>query len=180
MNWRNIMRYNPIFLIKGLKILFFLPLLFSCQTEKVASSYPKFVGDISYDKTIDGDFKKCGENQNFSFQYYHSNGFQYKGEKFEIFQELKSKNISGNKDANGYITIRFIVNCEGKSGMFRTQQMGLDYKQTQLDNNLTNKLLDFTKSLRGWIPRQNEGQKIDYYQYLTYKIENGQVVEILP
>lgn len=160
--------------------LIFLPLLFSCQTEKVTTSYPKFVGDISYDKSIDGDFKKCGEHQNFSFQYYHFNGFHYKGEKFEIFQQLKSQNLSGDKNLNGYITIRFLVNCEGKSGMFRTQQMNLDYKETLLDNNLTNKLLDFTKSLNGWLPKEQEGKKIDYYQYLTYKIENGQVVEILP
>jgi len=36
------------------------------------------------------------------------------------------------------------------------------------------------KSLKGWKVKQMESKKIDYYQYLTYKIENGKIVEVLP
>jgi len=42
------------------------------------------------------------------------------------------------------------------------------------------KLLRFTKSLEGWIPKEIKGFKADYYQYLTYKIEDGKVSEVLP
>lgn len=167
-------------MLKIFKILFFLPLFLSCQTEKVVSKYPKFVGDIAYDEAIDGDFKKCGGHQNYSFQYYNSDGFQYSGEKFEIIQKLKTKNITSENRFNGYVTIRFMVNCEGKPGMFRIQEMNLEYKEARFDKTFGKKLLDFTKSLNGWISKRENGQKIDYYQYLTYKIENGQVVEILP
>ncbi|MEF9480397.1 hypothetical protein OWR28_24350 [Chryseobacterium sp. 1B4] len=41
-------------------------------------------------------------------------------------------------------------------------------------------MLQFTKSLDGWMPKEIQGLKVDYYQYLTYKIENGKVSEVLP
>jgi hypothetical protein len=50
----------------------------------------------------------------------------------------------------------------------------------RLDEELENKLLKFTKSLDGWMPKEIKGLKVDYYQYLTYKIENGKVSEVLP
>ena len=58
--------------------------------------------------------------------------------------------------------------------------MDSELKDTILDEELENKLLKFTKSLNGWMPKEVKGLKIDYYQYLTYKIENGQVSEVLP
>lgn len=48
------------------------------------------------------------------------------------------------------------------------------------DETIENKLLKFAKLLNGWMPKKIEGLKIDYYQYLTYKIEDGKVSEVLP
>ena len=158
-------------------------MIVSCQTEKGATSkYHAQVGDIIFDEKIDDvNFKKCISDDQFMFQYYNdSKGFQYKGEKYEIEKKLKSLNLKSLKKENGYITIRFLVNCEGKTGWFRMQQMNEDYKKYVFDEKLSNQLLIFTKSLNGWIPKEIEEKKIDYYQYLTYKIENGQVSEILP
>ena len=53
--------------------------------------------------------------------------------------------------------------------------MSSDLKDIALDEELENKLLQFTKSLDGWMPKEIKGLKVDYYQYLTYKIENGKV-----
>lgn len=156
-------------------------MFFSCQAEKTVSNYPKFVGDIEYDTKIDySNFKKCGEGQGYSFQYYDSNGFQYKGEKIAIIRALEKQNISGEKSTNGYITIRFVVNCEGNTGMFRMQKLDKNYKEIHLDEKLGEQLLNFTKSLNGWLPKIIQNKPVDYYQYLTYKIEDGKIVEILP
>lgn len=166
---------------KFLCILFLLPTLFSCQSEKSVTIYPNHVGDIQFDKNMDNpDFKRCMD-KDYGIQYYNdSNGFQYKGEKIAIIQELEKLNLSSSKKINGYITIRFVVNCEGKTGLFRTQQMNENYLEENLDTDLVEKLLNFTKSLKDWIPKESQGAKLDYYQYLTYKIENGKVSEILP
>lgn len=158
--------------------------LVSCQTEKNISKYPGTVGDISFnEKSDEAGFKKCGAGKErpFSFQYYHgSKEFDYKGEKIAIIEKLKKENIFSEKKINGYITVRFLVNCEGKTGWFRITHLNSDLKEIRLDEELENKLLKFTKSLDGWMPKEIKGLKVDYYQYLTYKIENGKVSEVLP
>lgn len=165
-------------------LLFLMPLLSNCQADiKVtASKYPAQVGDINFDKKIDDpDFKRCIPENKHGYQYYNdSKGFQYKGEKLAIIRNLEKENIQSSKDINGYVTIRFVVNCEGKAGIFRMKQMDENYIEKELDKSLSNQLLDFTKKLNGWIPKEIDGQKADYYQYLTFKIEHGKVSEILP
>jgi hypothetical protein len=158
--------------------------LVSCQTEKAVKKYPNTVGDIEFDEKLDdAGFKKCGSEKwgHFSFQYYQgTKEYSYKGEKIAIVEKLKKENIYSEKKIDGYITVRFLVNCEGKTGLFRLQHMSPDLKETVLDEELENKLLQFTKSLDGWMPKEIKGLKVDYYQYLTYKIENGKVSEVLP
>ncbi|GEN71755.1 MULTISPECIES: hypothetical protein [Chryseobacterium] len=58
--------------------------------------------------------------------------------------------------------------------------MNTDLKETGPDKELEDRLLRFTKSLDGWMPKEKKGFKAGYYQYLTYKIENGKVSEVLP
>ncbi|HBV15665.1 hypothetical protein [Chryseobacterium carnipullorum] len=157
-------------------------ILMSCQTEKNISQYPAIVGDIEFDEKLDDPaFKKCTPEKLISLQYYQgSKEFDYKGEKIAILEKLEKEKISSESKTNGYITVRFLVNCEGKTGWFRVQQMDADLKETILDKELGERLLRFTKSLDGWIPKEIKGFKIGYYQYLTYKIENGKVSEVLP
>lgn len=165
-----------------LLILFTLPLLGSCQTEKTGSKYPTHVGNIEFDEKIDDpNFKKCLPDGAYAYQYYNDGtGILYKGEKLAITRKLKQENIKSSKDINGYITVRFLVNCEGKTGLFRMQQMDDHYLEKELDRKFSAEILSFTKKLDGWIPKKIEGEKVDYYQYLTYKIEHGKVSEISP
>jgi len=163
-------------------LILLLPLFTHCQTEKnVVSKYPANVGDIAFDeKSDDSQFKRCLDEK-YSFQYYNdSKGFQFKGEKIELERKLETLNLKSNPASNGFITIRFLVNCEGKTGMFRVQQMNEHYEESAFDKNLNEQLLDFTKKLNGWMAKEYRGLKLDYYQYLTFKIENGKVSEILP
>ncbi|UQB67709.1 hypothetical protein [Epilithonimonas zeae] len=170
-------------MLKIFYILFLLPVFFSCQSGKSVTIYPNKVGNIVFDKNIDSpDFKRCMD-KDYGIQYYSvndSNGLLYKGEKFAIIQELEKLNLSSSKKTNGYITIRFVVNCEGKTGFFRVQQMNDNYLEENWDKDFSVKLLNFTKSLNGWIAKESRGTKLDYYQYLTYKITDGKVSEILP
>lgn len=163
-----------------MSVLFLIPFLINCQSEKtVVSKYPSHVGDLEFDKKLDGDFKRCSEDG--SYQYYNdSKGFQIEGEKNKIIQEIQKLKFKESKNSNGYITIRFVVNCEGKTGIFRMEQMDSEYKAYKFDETLSSQILNFTQNLKGWIPKEIDGIKRDYYQYLTYKIVHGQVSEILP
>lgn len=156
-----------------------------CLSQKYDQEKNRNVGDIDFDKLVDNvAFSKC--NENYSFQYYNIfNGFQYKGEKYEILKLWREtnnlkKNNSDSQIKDGYITIRFLINCNGKAGLFRIQQMDKDYNETSFNITLVNMLMNFVKNLDGWMVGEHNGVKVDYYQYLTFKIENGIVTEILP
>jgi hypothetical protein len=58
--------------------------------------------------------------------------------------------------------------------------MDNQYKEKQFDPRITNQLLEITKNLSGWKIKEYHGSEIDYYQYLIFKIEKGEIIEILP
>ncbi|CAA7385897.1 hypothetical protein [Chryseobacterium fistulae] len=163
-------------------IYFFIlfPCLICCQTFEKVAKYNQYVGDIKFDENLDDPyFKIC--NPEDTYQYFNGlKGFEYQGEKSAIEERLRELNIRGSKNTNGYIIIRFLINCEGKPGLFRMMQMNLDYKEKEIDSLLGIQLLKFTKLLDGWSVKRINNREIDYYQYLTYKIKDGQIIEILP
>ena len=157
-------------------ILFLLPTLLFSQSSKW-----DYIGNINFDEKTDRkDFVLFNENQ--IYQYFNdSKGFQYEGEKIVIEEEFQKNYNSGNvKKENAWVRIRFIVNCFGKSDRFRILTANYDYEPIEIDKNITSQLLEITKNLSGWIPKQERGRKIDYYQYLIFKIKDGKIDEILP
>lgn len=163
------------------KLFFFLILLASCnQNPENQNSYLSNVGKILPDHSIDDpNFKPCHDD--FSLFFYQlENKTLYQGEKPGIlaaFKELDLPKISQN---SGYITVRFLVNCKGETGRFRTEQIDFEYKSKQFKGDIVEKVLFKTKSLNGWLPGKFNGYKCDYYTYLTFKIIDNQIAEILP
>ncbi|MEM8568704.1 MAG: hypothetical protein AAGF85_19765 [Bacteroidota bacterium] len=149
---------------------------------KIASKYPRMIGDIAPDSLTDNlDFRICGR-ENRIVQYYGLGEKTYKGEKWAIehrfIEKYQAPNLSGQ---TGLIRIRFIVNCEGESGRFRLIGMDSDYKAKSFDPKITDQLMDITKSLDGWKTfNRKSGTPLEYYQYLIFKIKDGQLKEILP
>jgi hypothetical protein len=161
----------------------FIALSSCAQSQKKESNYPLQVGDIYFDARIDDpNFKVCDESQ--VFQYYNfGKGLNYKGEKIKINEHFKTHFKSDNTITDsGYLTIRFIVNCKGETGRFRLLGMDTEYKEKVFNESLSSQLLQLTKQLDGWIVGEFEGERIpfDYYQYLTFKLENGKLIEIMP
>lgn len=159
-----------------------LTTLYSCgQTQEKKVNYPLQVGDIDFNLKIDDPgFTLCDEDR--VFQYYNFGmGLLYKGEKIKIIEHFRDGlKIKDQKDESGFLTIRFIVNCEGKTGRYRVQGMNNDYKEKAFNEDLTSQLLSLTKQLDGWMIGEYEGKRYDYYQYLTFKIESGKLMEIMP
>ena len=163
-------------MIKILYILFLLPTLIFSQNTKW-----DYVGNINFDEKTDRkDFILCDENH--VYQYFNdSKGFLYDGEKLAIEEEFQKKyNQTIVKKENAWVRIRFIVNCFGRTDRFRILTANYNYEPIEIDKNITSQLLEITKNLSGWIPKKIKEQKIDYYQYLTFKIKDGKIDEILP
>ena len=145
-------------------LLFFLmfPLLVFSQKEE--SEYPYQVGNIVFEENLDEKgFKPC--NHPFIYQYYNmGDGLEYQGEKFEIFEQLNLLHLKDDLKNNGYVTIRFLVNCEGKTGLFRIQEMNEKYEKTKFSSKFIKSILDFTKGLKGWKQKKTNESFVDYYQ----------------
>jgi hypothetical protein len=163
-------------------IIFILATIYSCgQKLENKANYPEHVGDTAFDDKIDDpNFKVCDENK--VFQYFNfQKGFQYKGEKVKINEDF-NEGFKAKESINdtGYLTIRFIVNCEGKTGRFRVQGMDKAYNEKEFNKELVNEFLNLCKKLDGWMVGEDRGAKRDYYQYLTFKLESGKLIEITP
>ena len=169
-------------MIRKICCLFLLLVVYSsCQKSKAQKSvYPNHVGDTAFDEKIDDpNFKVCTTGR--IPQYYEfGKSLQFKGEKPAIDKHFEILKQNESTAESGYITIRFIVNCEGKTGRYRIEEMSNDYQPMSFDKKLVEKILTLTKELSGWIVGGNPEQPVDYYQYLTFKIEGGKLIEIMP
>lgn len=164
--------------------LFVLAFFSACQPSKKARSagtdYPNNIGDILPDSALDDpSFHACRES---NIPQYYSIQSGYAGEKPAIlryFRENFRKEKSFGSE-NGFITIRFVVNCNGQTGRFRVLEMGQDYKPKTFSEPLRNRLLQLTKQMPGWLPGKSENIPYDYYQYLTFTIVQGDIAQITP
>ena len=137
---------------------------------KPVSKYPEHVGDIAFDATLDDpDFKTC---QNIIPQYY-ALGADFRVDNDVLMSHFESVEINKNQSLT-YHTIRFIVNCKGETGRYRTETMSGGYQPANLDFAVAENILERLKSFDQW----PEGR--DFYQYLTFKIEGGRIKEVLP
>ncbi|CAA9197786.1 hypothetical protein ACHRVW_16280 [Flavobacterium collinsii] len=165
---------------KILKFFLFIPLVsFGQEKSETKSVYPNYVGDIEFNSEMDNkDFELC--NSKHIYQYFNrGDGLVYEGDKLAIEKEFaekyKSKII---KNETGLIRINFVVNCKGKTDRFRLISMNENYEEKVFVKSITEQLMSITKNLKGWEGKKSK--EIDYYQYLIFKIENGQLKEILP
>ncbi|AYN67317.1 hypothetical protein D1013_08030 [Euzebyella marina] len=153
----------------------------SCSEDKKQEPYFNDLGEIPFDGQLDDkNFKVCHEDLTIPFNY-GGFGLIYEGEKKKLVETIKEKfNYPQTKGQTGFITIRFIINCEGKTGRFRVIEMDLNLKVKKFDNNISNEILNITKGLDGWKSLERWEKAWDVQQYLTFKFEDGVITDILP
>ncbi|MGE9312154.1 hypothetical protein ACLOAU_10920 [Niabella sp. CJ426] len=152
----------------------------SCQISQQATQYEKRIGDIAFDPQSDNkNFELCYPN---AIQQY----FVFTSDKsfadykpyidsvfFASFRSIPLKE-------SGLIRIRFIVNCKGETDRFRLLAMNWQYEPIRFNKRITTQLLFIIKSIKIWQVQVINERPVDYYQYLIFKISNGQLIEILP
>ena len=165
--------------------LFILSILTGCKSEKKVegkNGYLRWVGDIEQNDQIDEpDFKVCNGDYKI-LQYFNlGEGPVYDGEKLKILNTFNSKyKPISDRNENGLIRVRFIVNCKGKAGRFRILQSDYSYQEKKFDKDIISQLLIITKGIENWKIFQKNKVPVDYYMYLIFKIRDGQLTEILP
>jgi hypothetical protein len=138
------------------------------------------VGHITFDESLDDpNFRLC-DSLNI-FEYYNTDS-HFKDNKDKISHYFL-QHFSPAPDApkqSGYITVKFIINCNGVTGRFRVFQMDSSYRSFTFDKRVSDQLLNLTKGLKGWKPAFYEGKVYDSYQYITFRLRNGNIISISP
>ena len=144
--------------------------------------YKNYIGYIDQENAmLNSTYKLCGDGDikrtynGSALEGYHINKKYYRDQLFNQF------NTNNYKDS-GYLNFRFLVNCEGNAGWFEIIEMNLELEQQQLNSELVDELLKFTSNSEHWnilrYPKDNT--PYNYYNYISYRIENGKVTEIIP
>jgi len=157
-----------------------LVLLSSCDYY-IINSYENQVGYISNNNTLgDKDFKVCLEEHLFPFYYGRKPAsFTFGKDSIRRYFDEQYSN-QGVINESGYITIRFIINCKGEAGRYEILQIGKDYKKKIFNQALVDHLFTLTRNLKDWNPIELRDTKFDSFIHMTFKIENGELLEILP
>ena len=158
--------------------IYLLLMLASCQSEKPTSGqiYPDQLGSIAFDAAMDSpDFKLCDETN-----LVHSRtSLAYKGGKAKI--EVLTREWLANGigvDFEGFVSVHFLVNCQGRSGRVRLNAMDGSFAQKEAPEALVNQLRNMVLSLDEWVIMKPTNTGKDHSSYLIFKIVKGEVVAV--
>ena len=116
---------------------------------------------------------------------YYNPDLTYKGGFWEVKQVYQAEyplaTFQKLRNNSGIITIQFLVNCKGETGYFKIQQCDLNYQPTTLNQSIVDYFLSKTKTLKNWEPAKGEkGNVVNSHKFFSFRLKNGQLLEILP
>lgn len=170
-----------------LRNLFILLSLFSlgCLKDNVVhtSQYeiPSMGHDLSYipydAKFDDPNYIICDSTKINSGR----NRLRYIGGTNKLRKDITSKYLYSQEyeTFSGYIVIRFLVNCEGKSGRYRAQFLNLDFSPLSAPSDLLKYSIELVKSLDSWTKSSVYDSKEEYSKFINLKIKNGKIQHVL-
>ncbi|WCO01944.1 hypothetical protein [Psychroserpens ponticola] len=123
-------------------------------------------------------FNICDEN--YILQYYNTQELPYPNGKNGFRNYINLAYVNDNYPDSGYLNIRFIINCEGEVGRFVIHENNLDLEPNTFSENLKNQLFKLTSEAKGWKPIFLHEDNRDSYMYVSYRIEHGEITEIIP
>lgn len=138
------------------------------------------IGWIPFDNNLDNPkFKVCDE---LNIQEYYQVNPSY-GEGMQSIRNY----ISAHKqvletlcEKDGYVIIRFVINCQGQTDRYRTKFMTLNYtNENSINAELQNKIIQVTRNMGNWNPGKYDGKTYDCYQHLKFLFKKSQLVDVL-
>ena len=123
-------------------------------------------------------FEVCNESR--IAQYYNPQRATYSEGKNGLRKFILSHYVNRNYRDFGYLNIRFVINCKGEAGRYVIHQNSLDLEPTQLNEDMVAQLFELTRQLKNWKPNYIRNEYMDSYMYISYRIENGEITEIIP
>lgn len=171
----NTLRYSFLLLILIIRLK-----AFSQNTVPQHLNVKEKIGWIPFDKNLDNsNFKVCDE---LNIEEYYQVNPSY-GEGMPSIR----KYISAHKqiletlcEKDGYVIVRFVINCQGQTDRYRTKFMSLNYTDENTVNaELQKKIIQLMRNMGDWTPGKYDGKTYDCYQDLKFLFKNSQLVDVL-
>ena len=152
------------------------------EFEKRKGHNRKRIAYIDPKKAMDqnSDFKLCYKEEKIG-DYYNDFRGELRGGKGTWWRILEDRlDTSLLKKESGFLTVRFIINCEGAVGRFIVEGADLDYNDKQFSQELIDHFYSIVSSQTDWQICKNRKEAIDVYAYITFKLKDGKIIELLP
>lgn len=169
-----------------------------------ASSHPANVGDIAFDPALD-DTSFHFHDSTHVWQYYNSAAY-WLDHKDSITRFIRSRyhppadtanaadaanavraasaanaaDAASAANLDGWLTIRFVINAEGRTGRFRLFGMDSAYQLIHFDPRIGAALIAAIRDWPGWTPAHYKEMRFDTYQYVTFRLRRGRITTIGP
>ncbi len=153
------------------------------EFQKLLAETPPRVGFIDTSIVLDNpdQFLPCLDPSFINDYYNGEPDAGYNGGKQALYRDILPQfDQSLAADQSGYLTFRFVINCEGQTGWFAVESCSLDYQAYEFLPELTTHLFHIVQSLDQWHPTIIAGEARDSYCYLTFKFDHGTLIDILP
>lgn len=116
--------------------------------------------------------------------YYYSVGGKYPKNSTSLLKDVHAYLTTGKNEypGSGYITFRFTVNCHGTL-VKNVQVMQTDekYGNYKFSKKFVEDLYSFLLTMDKWKPgKSHQGRPLSYMAYISFKIKNGNVIQIIP
>jgi hypothetical protein len=136
--------------------------------------------DGEYMDTTSNSNSECKVN---NIYYYQVNGKYPESSSSLLLEALEFMNKKTTEyTGSGYITFRFAIDCEGKmANKVQVLQTNEYYKNYHFEKSLVNDLYSFVKTLDKWKTiKKKDNKTYSYVTFITFKIKNGKVINIIP
>lgn len=141
--------------------------------------YPHFIGYVDKEEALHNDVYSLCEGNIYKI-HHGAPKDAYEGGKNTYKKYVLDHYKNEGFIDSGYLNFRFYVTCEGNPGWFEVLEIDMNYEETSLDPKLVTQLLNITSQPDNWAIYKVGENPVNYYHYVSYRIENGEITEILP
>ena len=156
------------------------------QHADLKATVPRRVAYIDPDSTLIPDLQDwalCRDESLIADYYNPTPDIGYPGGHYTLNRDLIPKlDLAPFTSESGYLTIRFVVNCEGEVGRFTTDEADLNFKPKKFPAAAVKEVALAIQMLKGWNTGRVRSDEplADFYTYITLKFEDGKLIDLLP
>ncbi len=108
--------------------------------------------------------------------------YYFEGGRLALFGYINKNYIAPNNaiGQNGYLMIRFVINCNGEAGKFDLVETDMYYKAFEFDPKISVQLLEIMQKIKNWgTPSRNNDEVFDQNVSILFKIKDGKLIELM-